>query len=373
MLKRWCQDRGYAHSRNLSHVLMDGGVLSVPYDKLHEFYTEYVRCIKSGEKLFIVEQKTPTYNFFMDIDYKDDIGLTVDQIKSIVTVICEKVHVFGGAECLISVSEPKPKDNQIKTGVHLNWPNLVVNQVGAIQLMYHVVSVLDKTYSVRDWSKDIDASVYGYLGTKGSGFRMPWSHKKTKHSECKGIGCSSCDYGKIVENPYLPAFIYLNGIIQNVSPDPTVEQMWKATIRTECTRATDVPELVVLCKPVKKEGDFTPSELKNEIVDIELIALLEAFIRQNMQGHEHTRIQNIFYYKTCYLLKTSSKYCENIRREHNSNHIRFRIDSGGKIYQQCFCRCETLKDRRNGFCKNFSGRKHQLSNKICTLLYPLKK
>jgi hypothetical protein len=214
--------------------------------------------------------------------------------------------------------------------------------------------------------------VYGSFGTKGSGFRLPWSHKKTKHSDCKGLGCGSCDNGKIIEGEYLPAFVYKDEKMEYVSETPTVETLMMATVRTQVTNVTEIPELVIICRPVKKEGDFTASETKNELVNSELSALLETFIRKNMPGQENTRLQNIFYFKTCHLLKTTSRYCENIKREHNSNHIKLRIDSGGIIYQQCFCRCETVNGRFHGLCKNFSGRKHQLNSKICSILYPKK-
>jgi len=49
---------------------MDGGVLSVPFDKLRDFYTVYVSSVTIGEQVFVVEQKTETYNFFVDIDYQ---------------------------------------------------------------------------------------------------------------------------------------------------------------------------------------------------------------------------------------------------------------------------------------------------------------
>jgi hypothetical protein len=73
-----------------------------------------------------------------------------------------------------------------------------------------------------------------------------------------------------------------------------------------------------------------------------------------------------------YLVKTTSRYCENIRRNHNSNHIKIVID-GDFLYQKCFCKCETTSGRRMGFCKDFSGRKHKLETnggeKIRKLLY----
>ena len=72
MFKRWCIDQGFANNSNLSHVLMDGGVLSVPFDRLNDFYEKYVDAYTASEKVFIVEQKTENYNFFMDLDYKDE-------------------------------------------------------------------------------------------------------------------------------------------------------------------------------------------------------------------------------------------------------------------------------------------------------------
>ncbi len=52
MFNKW-----YANNAtNLSHVLMDGGKLSVPFDRLNDFYEKYIEAISSNEKLFVVEQ-----------------------------------------------------------------------------------------------------------------------------------------------------------------------------------------------------------------------------------------------------------------------------------------------------------------------------
>jgi hypothetical protein len=63
MFKKWCKEQKLNNATNLSHVLMDGGVLSVPFDKLNEFHEKYIEAVRSGEKLFVVEQKSPQYNF----------------------------------------------------------------------------------------------------------------------------------------------------------------------------------------------------------------------------------------------------------------------------------------------------------------------
>ena len=87
MFKSWCASQKFDNASNLSHVLMDGGKLSVPFDRLNEFYEKYIEAIGTSEKLFVVEQKTPTYNFFIDIDYKDHESLSIEEIKSICKII----------------------------------------------------------------------------------------------------------------------------------------------------------------------------------------------------------------------------------------------------------------------------------------------
>jgi len=379
MLRSWCQSNGFNNTRNLSHVLMDGGVLSIPFDKLREFYEVYIKSVKAGEKVFVVEQKTETYNFFMDIDYKDDECLSLDQVKSITQIICDKVATFGGKNCLVSVAEPKSKDNQIKTGIHLNWCGLVVNQTGALQLMHHVVNTLEKIYSAKNWVNIIDSSVYGSIGTKGSGFRLPWSHKRTRHSECKGLGCNQCESGKLTEGEYLPVFEYTEGILKVTTQEITMEKLLTSTVRSQDSNVVEIPELVIFCQPIRKtfrEGDFTKAETKNQVDDSELLALIETFIRKSMTGNEDTRVLALFKYGKLHLVKSTSRYCENIRRNHNSNHVKIIID-GVYIYQKCFCRCETTDGRVLGFCKDFSGRKHKLEmnggTKIYDILYPNKK
>ena len=41
-----------------------------PHLVLQDFYTVYVSSVTTGEQVFVVEQKTETYNFFVDIDYQ---------------------------------------------------------------------------------------------------------------------------------------------------------------------------------------------------------------------------------------------------------------------------------------------------------------
>ena len=247
---------------------MDGGVLSVPFDRLNDFYKICIQCIKNGEKIYVVEQKTDNYNFFLDIDYKDENALDIETITDISKVIFTKVKKFCNSDqtVIVSVAQPKPKDGKIKTGVHLNFPGMVVNQHGAIQLMYHIIQTLGNVYPEIDWFQFIDPSVYGNLNTKtkGSGFRMPWSHKKSKHEACKGNGCNDCDNGKIIEGEYLPIYLLVNNDVKEISQLPSLDLLWLVTLRSESKNIIEIPDANYKePKKNKKEGGFTKAQIRN--------------------------------------------------------------------------------------------------------------
>ena len=370
MFKKWCYEQGFTAPKSKpSHVLMDGGVLQVPFDRLNDFYRVYVQCIKSGEHLFVVEQKTEVYNFFLDVDYKSNNALELNDIRMIALDICAKVESLGLPQrCIVSVANPKKKDGQIKTGVHFNWPDLPVNQEGALHLMYHIISTLNISHS-EDWSKYIDRSVYGdpNNGTAGSGFRIPWSHKKGKHAECGGQGCIVCNNsGKLTEGEYLPVFEF-GETLKECSQEPTLEKILSLTVRTQCD-PIEVPQAASIIVPKAREGKFTSAQTKNEVTNLDAKAHLETFIRRYMYGQNHTRVKKIYKNKKSFMIETTSKYCENLGRNHNSNHVWFSVSSTFTIAQKCFCRCETMAGRKYGFCKDFVGRAHKLPKSLSDML-----
>jgi len=99
MFKSWCATQNFTNATNLSHVLMDGGVLSVPFDKLNDFHERYVEAVKRGEKLYVVEQKTPFTTFSWTSTIRTPKPLTSMKSKISVKVICDKVKRHGGKDC----------------------------------------------------------------------------------------------------------------------------------------------------------------------------------------------------------------------------------------------------------------------------------
>jgi hypothetical protein len=364
MLRRWASNNDVSNSRNLSHVLMDGGCLSIPCDKILEFYDVYCDAVNAGEKVFVVEQKTqPAYNFFADLDYKAEEALTVEEIEAVCRVICAKVGNLGGGDCVVSVAEPKPAgEGLVKTGVHLNWPGFVVDQASACALREHILIALHTAKPGVNWGAVVDNSVYGdpRTGAKGSGFRMPWSHKKAKG---------------VVEGPYLPVFRWTRkplSTMLRLPPEVTPALLSEVAVRV--TEGADVAVKVVhppsaLSVAKTKEGGFSKSETKDEVHDDAMSAHLETFIRTTMEGQASARVTKIFKHKNQFLVSTTSKYCENLAREHGSNHVWFYV-SGDLITQKCFCRCETLEGRADGFCKDFTGKRYALTGEIKRMLYP---
>ncbi len=69
-----------------------------------------------------------------------------------------------------------------------------------------------------------------------------------------------------------------------------------------------------------------------------------------------------------YIVRTNSKYCQNIQDEHNSNHIYFVI-TNEKFHQRCFCRCDVI--RPSGIkCSDFIDKGKLLSSKMKEILFP---
>lgn len=367
MFKRWCKQQGFCQSGpNLSHVLMDGGVLSVPFDRLNDFYVAYIDAVKRGEKIYVVEQKTDTFHFFVDLDYKSADPVSFDTMEEICTTICDRVSKFTDKKALVSVAEPKKCANLTKYGVHINWHGFVVDHGSAMALHSHIVSALELIFPTTDWKDVVDTSVYGggKKRARGSGFRMPWSHKRAKHDACGGAGCEGCEKGKVTQGQYKPILLYDGKFERIHDREPSVEIMHMATLRTQETN------FEVIQGSMREEGSFTAQETLNTFDDPAVHASLERYIQKYMEGQSSAEVSKIYVHGDIHLVSTNSKYCENLKRNHASNHVWFLID-GDVIRQKCFCRCETLKGRTSGFCKDFSGREVKLPDDVYKALYPL--
>lgn len=278
-------------SKNVfTHISMDGSSsLNVPTHETKDFHRTYINQVKHGKKLYLVEKRTKLFRFFMDIDYISDSKLTREEIIEIV----DKVHACIPGRCLIAVSKSCPKDDKIKSGIHVHWPELIVTSKKALELRKKVQE---------DILPFVDESVY-----KGSGLRMLWSYKK--------------DDGP----PYIPFFDVSSRTY--LDHNPTQELLELYSIRTE------YDELL---------GDTSSS---CECTD------LERFLRDNFKGQENIEIKKLKDEPKKLIIQTNSRYCENKRDLHKSNHVYFVIDKKNyTVFQKCF----------DEDCKKFESRRRRL-------------
>jgi hypothetical protein len=286
---------------------MDGGILQVPFEQLDEFYTEYVHSVRIGTKLYIVEQKTDIFCFFVDLDYKSEKALPED---AILELACTMNSVVNKGRCIIARAEPRKVGSQIKTGVHFHWPDARVTKADAVALRTRILLELPDD---PEWSDRIDASVYG-----GSGLRMLWSHKR--------------DAG-----PYTPWIDLETRSTFSKIPDKDILSLF--AVRTNETDRTSV-NVVITCNP------------------------LEKYIQKYMKGQGTANVRRVMRKGNDIIVQTDSRFCEYIQGEHKSNHVWFGI-RGEKICQLCFdemCNTEFPKKRKDKV--RFVGREYILSPSI---------
>ena len=305
-IKRWTRKGTDAPT----HVLMDGGQLHVPDADLDAFYKAYLADIACGTRLYVVEQKTEIFKFFVDIDFKAERALEDEDALELCTRICAAVQ---HGQCLVARAPTRKVKDVIKSGFHLHWPDLCVTRQEALALRTKILLELDGD----EWAQIIDSSVYG-----GSGLRCLWSHKKPEGA------------------PYVPWISVPDRTA--LSPVPSVDALKLFAVRVAGQPAPSQKMRKVASAP----GCIVPSDSR-----------LEEFIRTNLEGQTTARVKAVRKTRRgegkglC--VETDSRYCEHIRGLHRSNHVWFYI-RGDRIQQKCL----------DEECLEFSGREHILPPSI---------
>jgi len=279
-----------------THVLMNGGQLHVPDRDMDEFWRAYLSDLASGKKLYVVEQKTEQFLFFVDIDYRAENALSDEEALD----MCRRIHgaIGGSSPALVSRAPPREEKGLIKSGIHMHWPDLVVSKAEALSLRTQILMAFEEDH----WSETIDASVY-----RGAGLRCLWSLKKG------------------APGAYVPWRSVPDGKVLNGAP--CLDALKRFSVRTSGNRA--VPS--------------GPSSTDS--------SRLEKFIQNNVEGQGRARVRAVRRTKKGegkgFYVETDSKWCERIQGEHKSNHIWFYIN-GRVMVQKCM----------NEECLEFSGREH---------------
>lgn len=347
----WCTD-----GKVPTHFFLDGGKLSVPDDCAGTFLNIYFRSVAvKRERLCVVELKTPVFRLFFDLDIRFHSTTSREEIEKTIRHLCISIHRFvtTGFFDLDAVSSSqssldierrisyiceapqKDEEEAVKYGVHLIFPEIYVNSPIALKLreklLVAIPHAFDDTYTCpsNTWSDVIDDSVY-----RKNGLRMLYSHK-----------------GKVENRAYVPT-----GRIENdttyIPLKPSVSEareiLHKTSVRvmrgmiTPCTGgeheiadAEDTHRVdgLVIGKCVSI-GPYTDAseKLRHYLPDV----------------YKHVTFTGAFQTDHAIMLKTNSRFCHNIDREHRTSTIYLAITKTG-VSQRCYCRKEEYG------CRSYHG------------------
>ena len=194
----WLEDAGcYIPNKVLSrgidvptsHNQISGGVIYIPDDLNGEFLERYTESMKNEttRQTFSEIISKPNFKMFMDLDIKSKEELSkVDRmkiVKNIHETISEYYLEKDKLTCIVCTTHPEVNDGFVKNGMHLIFPDLIVDKEFALKLRYMCVLSLQTKYGENSlctnmWGDVVDDAVYS------NGLRMCGSVKMDKCHSC---------------------------------------------------------------------------------------------------------------------------------------------------------------------------------------------
>ena len=319
-LRKWMpkDTRGTA-----THLLLNGGKLVVLDTQHGLFLNEYANAVARGEKLFVVETRTPIFRLFVDFDFKPP--PSSDVIDAALQSASRVAGYYFDATS-DAVILRKDRDTIEKIGVHVVWESIYVTTVLANTFRSHLVSKLTAACPDVDWNEVVDASVYA-----GSGLRLPWSSK----TDASGV--------------YAPtATCSPDGTLDPIQEIKTATEI-RTWIRRTTIRAPDeqpTRSCVVTSDdgaPEIQDGNVHAGPRENLTQHTDLLARIHATLPPAFTGQKFTGMHRFGDF--CVVLRSSSKVCGNKDfREHTKNTIYFVVLKKGYAYQRCYCRKDVVRD-----------------------------
>lgn len=359
-----------------THLLLDGGRLCVKKEFIDTFYKLYAECLSKKVSLHIVEQKTPTFKLFSDLDIINLHEISQDEILKIVNLIQEVIFLVYAQNYYVIVCGTESKEviknntKFIKQGIHLYWPEICITCENAIKIrkiiIHKLKSILGEREEFNTWDDVVDISVY-----KNNGIRM--------------VGSSKCSYvkennkTKLFEDKrtYMP--LYYIDCYKNNHADKLKKLIEDKYLLTKTTSIQIFDEIDVLpiinypefmneleyCEPcendTKNNKDCNSRKLNSSSFQYQAICqFFRVYVEKEYPVYSCNEIKKILDYDgKVYVILTKSKYCQNILRPHNSCQIYFKLTKNG-LCQKCLCICNTLEGRKineNGnqvYCRDYT-------------------
>lgn len=375
ILKRWLISNNCLLDKNSdlkpTHFFLDGGKANIGFDKLDEFHSIYTNCIDNNIQLFVVECKTDTFRFFADLDFASLELISDDYIIDIINTIHSAVSYLYDMELSVIVCNTTTKKinkngkNLIKQGYHLFWPDIFVNINLALKIRRFILDRIKLIYGEREdyntWSDVLDEVVY-----KSNGIRMNGSYKinivntvdnkkKFQTENRKYVLFTVLDSRKQILHQDIQKLMNTKELIKNTSIRTNINEPTKIKI----VEPLDINDSITIDnneKPSDRDEDefYLKRINRNNRKYDEIIKFFDIHVAD--KNYKTSDIKSILHIEKTdsYVLKTNSKYCQNIEREHNSCGVYFFLSKNG-FCQKCYCKCNTTEGRNSGLCKNYSS------------------
>lgn len=300
-MKKWLNQRNllFSGAGRPTHQGFDGWKARIDNPMDHEdFLHQYACMLYEGKPLYVIEQKSERFPFFVDIDYKQEGPFPLD---AFVAALQSLLNERESAHVIIVCKRP---DRTESKGYHLHVPSVIVDAPMALGIRTRLLAKLPTDQE--PWHQIIDSSVYRHAG-----LRMVGSRKRK--------GTTVYLAHRVYGDHTLLAKLHKNvGLLLRLT-----------SIRTTAP-------LTQLKNDIQPESGPEPRSSEARVMhdDATLLALDEWFVRCWV-GTSPVHITKVTAVNACYWINTTSNYCLNKGGDHRSSTVWFLATQQG-IRQHCF-------------------------------------
>lgn len=331
-----------------THVLLDGGALCIPDQENSKFLNVLFAATLRKDSFCVVEQKTPVFKMFFDIDAKfRGTGRTPDIVHAEKSM-CLWMHVFcttsffaaGKNQRMIVCTAPAKHDQCgeiVKCGMHIYFPGITTNPAIAIACRRAMLQQLEESppemgrggqFLANSWADVVDEAVF-----KGSGLRTVYAHK-----------------GRHEKRAYVPKWVVeadeMGGEPRVVElPDPLPPEDRRDMIH-ECSIRVFHHNVTPTVNGEHEQADQENSHsvggraVSGRSTSIQVYEdALPALLSRLPKQYQKMSFVRAFVSTHAVYLKSTCKYCMNVGREHNTSTVYVQVTKQGAAVR-CYCRKE---------------------------------
>tara|TARA_B100001094_G_scaffold177896_1_gene171888 strand:- start:607 stop:1527 length:921 start_codon:yes stop_codon:yes gene_type:complete len=300
MFDKWRTD----NINECTHLDLSGGKMNIPENHIPEFIKLYVELFNAGVNLFICEKlgNSCTFRMFYDLDFKRLCLSDIQKTEVLSSVVSHlQTDLSSSSTCIQGC------------GFHIVTKNETDCENAIQQCNALKVKLMNESPHL-PWSDIIDSSVYK------TALRM--------------IGSKKFQRSEVIDRYYT---LFTQKKVNRLTPGI----LEKSLVRIK-SKIVSIQKVIIKSEETDLHKYFV--KLHAEYADI----------KYTMSKNEHGYI----------IVNTNSKFCTNLGKEHKSNKIYFVISPDRKLYQKCFCTCETKVGRKRGFCRDYKSKSILLPKQI---------